>query len=112
MGSLALLGLAGVEQLAPIAALLFVGYGFLGLVVPTTAVLALDAHGENAGAASALMGALQMVTGAVVMAASGAYADGTPWPMLAGIGACAVVAFALAQLTLRPARRAVRAAAE
>ncbi len=31
-------------------------FGFLGLVVPSTAVLALDRHGAIAGTASALMG--------------------------------------------------------
>jgi DHA1 family bicyclomycin/chloramphenicol resistance-like MFS transporter len=35
-------------------AMMMVGLGFLGLVVPTTSVLALDDHGENAGAAAAL----------------------------------------------------------
>ena len=56
--------LAGLDQLPLMLALLFVGYGFLGLVVPTTAVLALDHHGSIAGTASALMGTLQFVTGA------------------------------------------------
>lgn len=102
---------AGVERLEVIAGLLFVGYGFLGLVVPTTAVIAMDDHGEIAGAASALMGALQMVTGAGIMAITGLFADGTPAPMTAGIGACAVASFAVAQATLRP-KRLVRAAAE
>ena len=34
------LNLAGVDSLALLLSLLFVGYGFLGLVVPSTAVLA------------------------------------------------------------------------
>lgn len=91
----------GVERLDVMAAFLFVGYGFLGLVVPTTAVLSLDPHGEIAGAASALMGALQMVTGSVVMGVAGVFADGTPLPMIAGIAASAVISFAVTQLTLR-----------
>ena len=69
--------------------------------VPTTAVLALDEHGEIAGTASALMGTLQFVTGAAVMALSGAFADGTARPMIAGIAGSAIVAFVMARITLR-----------
>lgn len=92
--------LAGVDQLAVLAGLLFVGYGFLGLVIPTTSVLALEDHGAVAGTASALMGTLQFVTGAVVIAVVGPFFDGTSLPMVAGITACAVIAFVLAQMTL------------
>lgn len=92
--------LAGVDRLDVLATLLFIGYGFLGLVIPTTAVLAMEDHGTIAGAASALMGTLQFATGAVVMAAIGPFFDGTSLPMVAGITACAVIAFALAQVTL------------
>jgi DHA1 family bicyclomycin/chloramphenicol resistance-like MFS transporter len=52
---LLLLNLAGWDGLWPMLALLFVGYGFLGVVLPTAAVLALDEHGEIAGTASALI---------------------------------------------------------
>jgi DHA1 family bicyclomycin/chloramphenicol resistance-like MFS transporter len=92
--------LAGVDQLAVLAGLLFIGYGFLGLVIPTTSVLALEDHGAVAGTASALMGTLQFVTGAVVIAVVGPFFDGTSLPMVAGITACAVIAFVLAQMTL------------
>ncbi len=91
----------GLAQLEVMAALLFVGYGFLGLFMPVTGVLALDDHGENAGAASALMGALHSVSGAGVMAVAGRFADGSPLPMVAGIALCSVLAFALTQLTAR-----------
>lgn len=94
----------GLQQLGLIIALLFVGNGFLGLVMPTTAVLALDAHGRIAGTASALMGTLHFVCGAVVMAIVGVFADGSPLPMLAGIAGCAVVAALLTQATLGGAR--------
>ena len=93
--------LAGFDHLLVMAALLFLGYGFLGLVVPTTAVLALDAHGSIAGTASALMGTLQFATGAAVIAVLGLFVDGTAAPMLAGIAACAVCAAAVAMFTLR-----------
>ncbi len=101
--------LAGIERLDAMVVLLFIGYGFLGLVVPTTAVLALEEHGAIAGTASALMGTLQFVTGAAVMAVVGVFADGTARPMVAGIAACALVAFGLSRITLRGAGTAPRA---
>jgi DHA1 family bicyclomycin/chloramphenicol resistance-like MFS transporter len=112
---LALLALfaAGYDRLGIMAPFLFVGYGFLGLVIPTTAVLALEEHGEVAGAASALMGTLQFVVGAVVMLVVGVFLNGTALPMVAGIAGCAVIALILAQATLRPRRRSpVEAPAE
>lgn len=100
MALLFALNLAGVDNLAVMLGLLFVGYGFLGIVVPTAAVLALEEHGTIAGTASALMGTLQFATGAVVMGITGVFADGTARPMLAGIAGSAVVAFVMARLTL------------
>nr|AIA13140.1 drug resistance transporter, Bcr/CflA subfamily [uncultured bacterium] len=92
---------AGVERLDVLATCLFIGYGFLGLVIPTTAVLAMEDHGEIAGTASALMGTLHFVTGALAVAAVGLVADGTVLPMVGGIAACALATFILAQITLR-----------
>jgi DHA1 family bicyclomycin/chloramphenicol resistance-like MFS transporter len=100
MSLLLLINLGGIERLDVMLVMLFVGYGFLGLVVPTTAVLALDEHGEIAGTASALMGTLQFVTGAVVMGITGVMADGTARPMVAGIAGSAIVALVLARFTL------------
>lgn len=106
MTALLALNLAGIDGLAPMIAMLLIGYGFLGLVVPTTSVMALDDHGEIAGAASALMGTLQLVMGAVVIAVMGGFVDGTARPMVAGIAAAALIAWVLARVTLRGARRA------
>lgn len=102
----------GFQPLWVMATLLFVGYGFLGLVIPTTSVLAMDDHGAIAGTASALMGTLHFATGAVAMAVAGLFFDGTPLPMVTGIAACAVLAFVLTQLTLGRARRVAEAPAE
>lgn len=98
----------GFNQLPVMAVFLFVGYGFLGLVIPTTGVLALEDHGEIAGTASALMGTLQFVAAAIAMAIAGLFFDGTAVPMAAGIGLCAVCAFVLTQATI--GRRRVVAA--
>jgi DHA1 family bicyclomycin/chloramphenicol resistance-like MFS transporter len=104
---LLLLNLLGFDQLSVLIGMLFVGYGFLGLVVPTTAVLALDEHGAIAGTASALMGTLQFVTGAVVMGLTGLFLDGTARPMLTGIAGAGVMALLLTRLTLAKTRNVV-----
>ncbi|OBQ86776.1 MULTISPECIES: multidrug effflux MFS transporter [unclassified Mesorhizobium] len=103
---------SGVDRLDVMAALLFVGYGFLGLVIPTTSVLAMEEHGEIAGTASALMGTLHFAIGALAMGVAGLFFDGTPLPMVAGITLCAVISFMLAKLTLGRAREPVEAPAE
>jgi DHA1 family bicyclomycin/chloramphenicol resistance-like MFS transporter len=96
-----LLNLTGLDGMWPMLGLLFVGFGFLGLVLPASSVLALDAHGEIAGTASALMGTLQFMTGAAVMAVVGHFVDGSPRPMLAGIAASALLTWLITARTLR-----------
>jgi DHA1 family bicyclomycin/chloramphenicol resistance-like MFS transporter len=113
MATMAVIMSLGFDKLPVMATFLFIGYGFLGLVIPTTAVLALEDHGKIAGTASALMGTLQFVTAAVAMFIAGVFFDGTAVPMAAGIALCAVAAFVLTQLTIgrrRPVE--VEAAAE
>jgi len=100
MSVVAVLFLAGFDSLALMMIFLFIGYGFLGLILPTTAVLSLENHGAIAGTASALMGALQFVVGAAVMAVSGIFANGAPKPMMIGIAISALIAFAIARVTL------------
>lgn len=101
-----LLGLiiAGIDRLEVLMALLFLGYGFLGLVLPGTTVLALDLHGAIAGTAVALMGTLQFATGAAVVAVIGLFATTTALPMVAGIAGCAVTVLVLTRITLRARR--------
>jgi DHA1 family bicyclomycin/chloramphenicol resistance-like MFS transporter len=96
------LTLAGFESLALLMAMLFAAFACLGLVVPTTAVLALEEHGRLAGTASALMGTLQMVAGAAVIAFVSLFFDGTALPMVTAIALCATGAFVLSRLTLAP----------
>ena len=93
--------LAGVDSLAVLMAFLLVGFSFMGLVIPTTMVMALDDHGEIAGMAAALGGTLQMVTGAVMIVIASLIFNGTPLPMIALMTALAWGALALAVLTLR-----------
>jgi DHA1 family bicyclomycin/chloramphenicol resistance-like MFS transporter len=94
------LTLAGVDRLSVLTLLLFVGYGFLGVVIPLTTVLALDDNGPIAGTASAVMATLQSIAGVAVIALVGLFLDATARPMTGGIAVCAVAAFALAQRTL------------
>ncbi len=93
--------LAGADNLAVLMVLLFCAFAFLGLVIPTTMVLALEEHGPIAGMASALGGTLQMVAGAVAIVIVSFFFDGTTMPMVTAIAACGVGAFVLARLTLR-----------
>nr|WP_255714186.1 multidrug effflux MFS transporter [Pelagibacterium xiamenense] len=95
------LTLAGVGQLEVMIVMLFAGYACLGLVVPSSAVLALEEYGEIAGMASALMGTLQFLTAAVMMGIIGFFFNGTSTPMIAGIAACSIIAYGLAVVTVR-----------
>ncbi|WP_426233328.1 multidrug effflux MFS transporter [Pararhizobium sp. DWP3-4] len=110
MAAMAIVMSLGFNQLPVMAAFLFVGYGFLGLVIPTSAVLALEEHGEIAGTASSLMGTLHFVTAAVAMVIASVFFDGTAVPMAMGIALCAVGALLLTQATI--GRRRAAAAAE
>ena len=97
---------AGGDSLWVLIVLYFIASGFMGLVIPTTSVLALEQHGAIAGTASALLGTLQMLTGAVVMAVVGLFTDGKPLPMVTGMAAGALVALVLTWLTLGGRERA------
>jgi MFS transporter, DHA1 family, multidrug resistance protein len=95
------INLAGVDTLASLIVMLMIGFGFLGLVIPAASVMALEHHGEIAGAASALMGTMEMVTGAIVIALMGLVVDGTARPMLAGVAGLALLTWLLAWVSLR-----------
>jgi DHA1 family bicyclomycin/chloramphenicol resistance-like MFS transporter len=84
--------------------LLFLSFGCLGYVIPSTAVLALENHGPIAGTASALMGTLQLSTGATVIVLVSAFFNGTALSMVCAIAACGLLAFTLSRRTLRPQR--------
>ncbi len=92
--------IAGYASLPVIICFLFGANAGLGLVIPTTMVMALDPHGEIAGLASSLGGTLQMLTGGVAIMIASRFFDGTALPMLAAIALCAVAAFILSRLVL------------
>ena len=97
------IALSGHASLPIVVGLLFCGNAGLGLVIPTTMVMALDDHGDIAGLASSLGGTLQMLTGGGMIIAASPFFDGTVTPMVAVISLCGVIAFGLTLATLRHA---------
>jgi MFS transporter, DHA1 family, multidrug resistance protein len=97
------LGLAGLASLPVAMATLFVGNVFLGVILPTAQVQALDAHGDIAGLASSLGGTMQMVAAGVLVAAAGPFLDGTVVPMLGAIALCGLIALVLSRMIPRQA---------
>jgi DHA1 family bicyclomycin/chloramphenicol resistance-like MFS transporter len=101
------LGLAGLASLGVTMTTLFVGNMFLGLILPTAQVQALEEHGPIAGLASSLGGTMQMVAAGVLVAAAGPFLDGTVVPMLGAIALCGAIALALSLAIPRQAAAAV-----
>jgi MFS transporter, DHA1 family, multidrug resistance protein len=96
---LALLGLVSL----PVCILgLFLANACLGLIIPTTMVMALDAHGDIAGLASSLGGTMQMLAGGAMIALVGPFFDSSVTPMLAAIAICGGLAFALSRVVMQP----------
>jgi MFS transporter, DHA1 family, multidrug resistance protein len=91
---------AGFDSLALLMGLLFCAFACLGLVIPSTMVLALEEHGPIAGMASALGGAMQMLAGGIVIVIVSFFFDETARPMVAAITLCAIGALTAALVTL------------
>ena len=94
---------SGIDSLPMMMVFLFLAFSCLGLVIPSTMVLALEDHGPIAGIAASLAGTLQMVTGGMVIAISSLFFDGTALPMVAiiALAACCAVVLSLATLWRR-----------
>jgi MFS transporter, DHA1 family, multidrug resistance protein len=97
------LGLAGLASLPVTMATLFIGNIFLGVILPTAQVQALEAHGPIAGLAASLGGTMQMVAAGVLVAAAGPFQDGTVVPMLGAIAVCGLITLVLSRLIPRQA---------
>jgi DHA1 family bicyclomycin/chloramphenicol resistance-like MFS transporter len=85
--------LSGHESLPVLVAALFVAVTAYGQVGAPSAVLALKDHAERSGTASAVMGSLQIGSGALTSGLVAAFANGTSLPMVAVIAACATASF-------------------
>jgi DHA1 family bicyclomycin/chloramphenicol resistance-like MFS transporter len=96
--------LLGGERLSVLLVLYFGCSLLMGLVIPTTSVLALEEHGAIAGTASALLGTLQMLSGAAAMQIVGLFSTGEPLPMVVGMTVGALIGVALTWITLGGAR--------
>jgi DHA1 family bicyclomycin/chloramphenicol resistance-like MFS transporter len=90
----------GFDQLWVVVTGLFIANAFLGLVMPTSMVMALDPHPDIAGLASSLGGTIQMLTGGVMIVLAGTFLDNTALTMVAAIACCAALAWLSAFLSL------------
>jgi MFS transporter, DHA1 family, multidrug resistance protein len=106
LAGLAILGvvLSGIPHLAALVVPLFVLISSLGFVMPNATALALSRHPEAAGSASALLGVLQFIVGAVAAPLVGLGGPNTAFPMALVIALLSAGAVA-ALLTLTDARR-------
>jgi DHA1 family bicyclomycin/chloramphenicol resistance-like MFS transporter len=97
-GGLAVTGLTGWGGLFGILVPLFAYVAMIGFVLPLCAALAMAPHGRNAGSASALLGVLQFVLGAVTGSLVGTLHDGTARPMTLIIAGCSIGALLVQRL--------------
>lgn len=88
---------------------IFVGIASLGLVYPNITTAVMSPFGAKAGLASALLGTLQMVCGALAAAAVSSLANGTAVPMAGVMCGCGALALALVAVDGVAARRAAPA---
>jgi MFS transporter, DHA1 family, multidrug resistance protein len=89
-------------------------FGFMmmqGFVFPNASALAIEPFTRNAGSASALLGSLQMTSGAVASALVSYFHNGTALPMAGVMAVCGLLSFATL-LTGRAVMRRKVAAAE
>ena len=91
---------AGIDALPVVIAGIFMANACLGLVMPTTMVMALDPHPDIAGLASSLGGTIQMLTGGLMIAVTGPFMDNSSATMVAAIALCAALAWVSALLSL------------
>ncbi|MGK3204902.1 multidrug effflux MFS transporter [Amycolatopsis sp. MEPSY49] len=98
-GALVLVSALSRAPLAFLLVSLFLLVSSIGLVMPNASSLALASHARSAGAASALLGVLQFVVGAVATPLVGLGGPGTAVPMAATMAGFALLAL-LAYLTL------------
>jgi len=92
---------AGLAPLPVMLGLVFASIACMGLVNAPTAVIAMEPNAGVAGAASALMGALQFACGAGAAALTSLFADGTALPMVAVMAGCAVAGVILSHIALK-----------
>jgi DHA1 family bicyclomycin/chloramphenicol resistance-like MFS transporter len=99
------LTLAGGITLALLMLCLMAFMASQGFVGPNAAALALAEQGPRLGVASALMGGLQLLCGALAGFAISLWHAATPLPLAAILAACAVLSWLAGRVAMRPGRR-------
>ncbi len=92
---------SGFGGFAGILVPLFVYIAMHGFVMPNTTALAMAPHGAVAGSASALLGSIQFILGALSGTLVGVLSNGTPVPLAVVIAGCGAGAFAIQMFGLR-----------
>ncbi|SBT44102.1 multidrug effflux MFS transporter [Micromonospora auratinigra] len=93
-------------SVALVAVTLFVFVGSLGMVMPNSTALALDAHARHAGTAAALMGGVQSVVGALAAPLVGLGGAGSAVPMAVVLAGAAALSLTAVLTLTRPRRPA------
>ncbi|WBC16858.1 multidrug effflux MFS transporter [Micromonospora sp. WMMA1998] len=89
-------------SLAVTAVALFAFVGSLGMVMPNSTALALDAHARHAGTAAALMGGVQSVVGALAAPLVGLGGEGSALPMATVLAGAAALSLSAVLTLTRP----------
>ncbi|KAB1098676.1 MULTISPECIES: multidrug effflux MFS transporter [Micromonospora] len=89
-------------SLAVTAVALFAFVGSLGMVMPNSTALALDAHARHAGTAAALMGGIQSVVGALAAPLVGLGGEGSALPMAVVLAGAAFLSLTAVLTMTRP----------
>ncbi|MET9300369.1 multidrug effflux MFS transporter [Micromonospora aurantiaca] len=89
-------------SLAVTAVALFAFVGSLGMVMPNSTALALDAHARHAGTAAALMGGIQSVVGALAAPLVGLGGEGSALPMAVVLAGAAFLSLTAVVTLARP----------
>ncbi len=96
--AVAVAGATGWGGLAGLATSLFLFSAMSGLIVANSIAGALARYPEQAGTASALVGAIHYGAGIGGSALVGAFANGTPWPMACVVGVAGIGSFIATRL--------------
>ena len=91
--TLAVISLTGFSELFTTIFFIFLFLCCQGFIFPNASALSLAAFGNNAGSASALMGAIQMSVGAGASALVSFLENGTSLPMAGVMACCSLTAF-------------------
>ena len=93
--SLPILAWTGLGGVVGFTIAIFLCLSTLGIVLPNATAAAMAPFAEQAGTASALLGASQFALGAFAGWVVGVFHDGTPLPMALTIGACGAISLAI-----------------